>query len=240
MQKQDTRIRILLEQDAFSRIYDNWRQVGYPFSHLIPSLGTAIGASGDRPDALAELMGIILNNGVRTPTVSIEQLHFAADTPYDTTVTPGGQPEQVMAPEVAQTIRRALMGVVSDGTARRLTGAYKASDGSLLPVGGKTGTGDNRYDRFARGGGIISSRVVDRTATFVFFLGDRFYGSATAYIPGPAAANYHFTSALAVQLVKILEPELKPLIDGPTAVDTKAMATSVQTQRQMPASGGSR
>ena len=240
MQKQDTRIRILLEQDAFSRIYENWRQVGYPFSHLIPSLGTAIGASGDRPDALAELMGIILNNGVRTPTMSIERLHFAADTPYDTTVTPEGQPEQVMQPEVAQTIRRALMGVVSDGTARRLTGAYKTSDGSLLPVGGKTGTGDNRYDRFARGGGIISSRVVDRTATFVFFLGDRFYGSATAYIPGPAAANYHFTSALAVQLVKILEPELKPLIDGPPAADVKAVATSVQTQRQMPASGGSR
>ncbi len=240
LEKQDTRIRILLEQDAFSRIYENWRQVGYPFSHLIPSLGTAIGASGDRPDALAELMGIILNNGVRTPTMSIERLHFAADTPYDTTMTPAGQPEQVMAPEVAQTLRRALMGVVSGGTARRLTGTYKASDGSLLLVGGKTGTGDNRYDRFARGGGIISSRVVDRTATFVFFLGDRFYGSATAYIPGPAAANYHFTSALAVQLVKILEPELKPLIDGPPAADTTAVATSAQSQRQLPASGGSR
>ena len=52
--KQDTRIRILLEQDAFNRILENWRAPGYPFARLVPSLGTAIGASGDRPDALAD------------------------------------------------------------------------------------------------------------------------------------------------------------------------------------------
>jgi membrane peptidoglycan carboxypeptidase len=145
-----------------------------------------------------------------------------------------------MAPEVARTIRRALMGVVAEGTARRLSGTYAEANGGMLPVGGKTGTGDNRYDHFARGGGIISSRVVDRTATFVFFLGDRFYGTATAYVPGPAAAQFHFTSALAVQLVKILEPELKPLIEAPPAPDTKPIASSAKGQRQMPASGGSR
>jgi hypothetical protein len=118
-----------------------------------------------------------------------------------------------MPVEVAQTVRRALMGVVANGTARRLNGAYVAANGTPLPVGGKTGTGDNRFDRFAKGGGIISSRVVDRTATFVFFLGDRFFGTVTAYVPGPDAANFHFTSGLAVQLLKVLEPELKPLLD---------------------------
>ena len=70
--KQDTRIKILMEQDAFARILENWREVGYPFAHLVPSLGTAIGASGDRPDALAELMGIIENDGMRMPTISVE------------------------------------------------------------------------------------------------------------------------------------------------------------------------
>ncbi len=213
--KQDTRIRILLEQDAFGRILENWRAVGYPFAHLVPSLGTAIGASGDRPDALADLMGIIMNDGVRVPTVSIEQLHFAANTPYETDLSPDAKPERVMPVEVARTVRRALMGVVADGTARRLNGAYTASNGSLLAVGGKTGTGDNRFDRFGRGGGMISSRVVDRTATFVFFLGDRFFGTVTAYVPGHDAARFSFTSALAVQLLKVLEPELKPLIDAP-------------------------
>ena len=214
-QKQDTRIRILLEQDAFGRILENWRSLGYPFAHLVPSLGTAIGASGDRPDALADLMGTIMNDGVRVPTVTIEHLHFAANTPYETNLSPAAQPERVMPVEVAQTVRRALMGVVANGTARRLNGTYLAADGKPLQVGGKTGTGDNRFEKFARGGALISSRVVDRTATFVFFLGDRFYGTVTAYVPGADAANFHFTSGLAVQFLKVLEPELKPLIDQP-------------------------
>ncbi len=156
-----------------------------------------------------------MNDGVRVPTVTIEHLHFAANTPYETNLSPAAQPERVMPVEVAQTVRRALMGVVANGTARRLNGAYVAANGTPLAVGGKTGTGDNRFDRFAKGGGIISSRVVDRTATFVFFLGDRFYGTVTAYVPGPDAASFHFTSGLAVQLLKVLQPELKPLLDQP-------------------------
>ena len=62
------------------------------------------------------------------------------------------------------------MGVVVEGTATRLRGAYPAANGTLLPVGGKTGTGDNRLDRLGRGGRLISQRVVDRSATFAFFL----------------------------------------------------------------------
>src|SRR4029078_9516704 len=116
--KQDTRIRILLEQDAFARIYENWKSLGYPFSHLVPSLGTAIGASGDRPDALADLMGTGMNGGVRVPTVTIEHLRLAANTPYDTALSPSTQPERVMPPEVAATVKRALTGVSSNGTAR--------------------------------------------------------------------------------------------------------------------------
>jgi len=57
--------------------------------------------------------------------------------------------------------------------------------------------------------------VVDRTATFVFFLGDRFFGTITAYVPGAVAANYHFTSAIAVQLLKAIQPQLEPLLQSP-------------------------
>ena len=217
LHKQDSRIRILIEQDAFARILENWRALGYPFAHLVPSLGTAIGASGDRPDALAALIGIIAHDGVRVPTVAIEQLNFATGTPYETNLSPAATPERVMPVEVARTIRRALLGVVVGGTARRVSGVYQAADGTPLAVGGKTGTGDNRFDRFGRGGGIISSRVVDRTATFVFLLGDRFFGTVTAYVPGADAARFDFTSALAVQLLKVLEPELQPLLTPPDA-----------------------
>jgi hypothetical protein len=224
--KQDTRIRILLEQDAFARIYENWKSLGYPFSHLVPSLGTAIGASGDRPDALADLMGTVMNGGVRVPTVTIEHLRFAAGTPYDTSLSPSTQPERVMPPEVAATVKRALMGVVANGTARRLSGTYVSANGTPLAVGGKTGTGDNRFERHGPGGGLISSRVVDRTATFVFFLGDRFFGTVTAYVPGPDAERFHFTSAIAVQFLKALKPELEPLINGPSAAPTAALVGS--------------
>jgi hypothetical protein len=224
--KQDTRIRILLEQDAFARIHENWKSVGYPFSHLVPSLGTSIGASGDRPDALADLVGTVMNGGVRVPAVNIEHLRFAANTPYDTSLSPSTQPVRVMAPEVAATVKRALTSVVTGGTARRLNGTYVSANGTPLEVGGKTGTGDNRFERYGQGGGLISSRVVDRTATFVFFLGDRFFGTVTAYVAGPDAERFHFTSGIAVQFLKALKPELDPLINGPAAPQTAALVGS--------------
>ncbi len=128
---QDTRIRILLEEDAFKRILQDWRKQGYPFAHLVPSLSTAIGSSGDRPDALAELMGIILNGGVRLPADDLEQLRFAEGTPYETDLAYAPHPaERVMAPEVAATARRALMGVVARGTGVRARTSFTAWTGS--------------------------------------------------------------------------------------------------------------
>lgn len=211
--KQDVRLRILLEEDAFDRIFEDWRRQGYPFSHLVPSLSTAIGSSGDRPDALAQLIGIVLNGGVRKSTLDFTRLAFAVGTPYETVLAAHPSiTERVMEPEAAEVIRQALMGVVKNGTAKGLRGAYIDPDGQAIKLGGKTGTGDNRTDTFARSGSLISSRPVDRTATFVFFLGDRFYGTVTAYVAGQEASQYSFTSALAVQVLKLLEPALKPLI----------------------------
>jgi membrane peptidoglycan carboxypeptidase len=237
--KQDVRIRILLEQDAFERILEDWQRQGYPFGHLVPALGTAIGSSGDRPDALADLMGILLNDGVRMPTVDLQRLHFAAGTPYNTKMGIDPKPQRVIAPDVAQAVRQALLGVVAEGTARRLSGVYHAANGNLLPVGGKTGTGDNRVDHFGGGGRLISQRVLDRTATFVFFLGDRFYGTITAYVPGSVAASYHFTSALAVQLLKSIQPELEPLLRSPpTEAAPAPITTALPASTEMRREGG--
>ena len=206
---QDTRIRSVLEADAFEHIHRAWQRVGYPFDSLVPSYATAIGSSGDRPAALAELMGIILNDGVRQPTVYLDGLHFAAATPYETLLgRHPGAAERVFAPEVAAALKRVLAGVVEHGTARRLQGALDAK----LPVGGKTGTGDNRLHTYGRGGALLGSRVINRTATFVFFLGERHFGTMTAYVPGTAAAGYRFTSALPVQIVKTMAPLLQPAL----------------------------
>ena len=211
---QDTRIRTLLEMEAFTEIHKHWKRLGYPFNSLVPSYATAIGVSGDRPAALAELMGIIVNNGVRLPTSRIEELHFAANTPYETIVRRGGiKPEQVMKPEVAEALKKAVTDVVDNGTARRLKGAFKLADKTELVVGGKTGTGDNRVEVFGAGGHLVRSKAVSRTATFVFFIGERWFGVITAYVPGASAQNYNFTSALPVQILKNLAPELNPYVD---------------------------
>ncbi len=83
-QAQDKRILGLLEGEGFLEIQRQWAQMGYPFDTLVPSYATALGASADRPAALAELMGILVNDGLRKPNTRIQSLHFAAATPYDT------------------------------------------------------------------------------------------------------------------------------------------------------------
>jgi hypothetical protein len=59
-----------------------------------------------------------------------------------------------------------------------------------------------------------------RTATFVFFIGDRFFGTITAHVAGPEAARYKFTSALPAQLLKSLAHIIQPLMDRPMATQT--------------------
>jgi len=212
---QDKRIAGLLEMEAFMGIHRQWKKMGYPFDSLVPSYATTLGASADRPAALAEMMGIIINGGVRKATQRIESLHFAANTPYDTKVARGKPTsnEQVLSPEVARVVADAIREVVSDGTAKRAKQAFVSADGSIIPVGGKTGTGDQRFDVFAAGGRLIESRYVNRSATFVFNIGERFFGSMTAYVHGPDSKNYDFTSALPVQLLTVLAPSLMPLIE---------------------------
>lgn len=227
---QDSRIRHLLEVEAFLEIHREWKSLGYPFDSLVPSYATSIGSSADRPAALAELMGILVNDGVHYPTIRIERLHFGAKTPYETIMQRSeAKGEQVIAPEVAQAVRGAITGVVEQGTARRVYKAFIKHDGTEIPIGGKTGTGDHRYDTYGAGGKIVTSRVVNRAATFVFFIGDRFFGTVTAYVPGQAAGNYHFTSALPVQILKTLSPILMPLITSPKPAQTPPKPGIVNT-----------
>jgi membrane peptidoglycan carboxypeptidase len=229
---QDSRIRTLLEMEAFTEIHKHWKRVGYPFGALVPSYATSIGVSGDRPAALAELMGIIVNGGVRLPTSRIEEFHFAQATPYETLMRRAPQkPERVMKAEVAATLKAALTDVVEEGTARRLRGSFTDGDKTPLTLGGKTGTGDNRVEVFGAGGQLVRSRSVSRTATFVFFIGERYFGVITAYVPGQTAQHYNFTSALPVQILKNLAPQLNPYLDpqNPKACATASPARYSET-----------
>jgi hypothetical protein len=207
---QDRRLRTLLERDAFGRIHREWRKLGYPFETIAPTVATAIGSSGDRPSALAELMGIIAADGVRLPSVRVTELRFAAGTPWETVLAPAAESaEQVLRPEVARALRGTLLDVVSNGTARRANGAYE------VPLGGKTGTGDHQRKRVDRWANVIDAEHVSRSATFVFFAGDRFHGVVTAHVAGPESAHYGFTSSLPVQVLKDLAPVLEPVFGSP-------------------------
>lgn len=223
---QDVRIKIVVEEMAFERIAAHWHRVGYPFERLVPSYATAIGSSADRPAALAELMGIVVNGGLRRAPVRVEELHFAANTPFETRLAWRQQAgEQVLPEEVAKAARHVLLRVVNNGTARRVKDVYRDEAGHPLLVGGKTGTGDHRFDTFGPGGQVKSSRVVNRAATFVFYLGERFFGTVTAFVPGEQAAGYEFTSALPVLVLKELEPSLRPLVSGQAAPpDSRCLA----------------
>jgi hypothetical protein len=122
--------------------------------------------------------------------------------------------------------------VVEQGTARRLNGVFKLSNGQILTAGGKTGSGDNRFETFNRAGGVVSSRATNRTATFVFYIGERHFGVITAYVQGREAGNYHFTSGLPVTILKLLAPgivarlENKPIEDPATPLQKATAAES--------------
>jgi membrane peptidoglycan carboxypeptidase len=226
---QNNRITSLLEREAFVEIHRAWKRLGYPFDRLVPSYASAIGSAGDRPAALAELMGIIVNEGLRLPNVHLEQMRFASGTPFEAVLhhQPARTGERVLAPEVVAVLRQALGQVVEQGTARRLNAVLKGKDGKPLTVGGKTGTGDNRLNSYNPRGGLIGSRAINRTATFVFFIGPRHFGTLTAYVPGEQADHYSFTSSLPVQIVKQLAPVLGPVVSPPVLSTSRPISLPI-------------
>jgi hypothetical protein len=237
-QAQDLRLRIRFERDAFELMGTYWRRIGFPFETLVPSYATALGSSSDRPAALAELMGIIVNEGIRRPTITVSQLRFGENTPYHTVVEPASRTgEQAMSASVARALRGVLSEVVEKGTARRVAGAFQSPEGTPVEIGGKTGSGDNRFKTFARHGLLRSSRAVNRTATFAFQVGGRYFGVVTAYVPGQEAEGYDFTSALPVAMLKLLAPAIDERLGGeskPTLHAERSTPLSSSTEASAP------
>jgi len=132
-----------------------------------------------------------------------------------------------MPVEVAQALRTLMQDAVENGTAIRARGAAHRKNGEPLALGGKTGSGDNRYETFAADGTLLTSRAVSRTASFVFFVGDRHYGVITAHVFGASAGDYTFTSSLALQAFKVLATDIEPLFTP----DTRRAGAGVSTRR---------
>lgn len=218
--RQNSTIRTVLEKHAFKNIEHHWHALGFPFERMVPSYASALGVSGDQPSALARLVGIIQNDGVSVEPYKYTSIKMALDTPYECHFTYQPQKgERVLSSEIAQIVQTGLQGVVSHGTAIRARNTVRLSDGSVLTVGGKTGTGDNRLKLYDENGTLISDKAQNRTATFVFTIGDRFYGTIVAYVEGEKAEHHSFTSSLPVQAFKEIAPVLNPILESRPATE---------------------
>jgi hypothetical protein len=111
-------------------------------------------------------------------------------------------------------------------------GAFDLPDGTEVEIGGKTGTGDNRIEAYGAGGKLIGSRAKSRTATFVFYIGDTHFGVLTAFVTGAGAEHFSFTSALPVQILKSMAPQIASYLDPtrpPRCAGTASKAILAQT-----------
>lgn len=212
--RQERDLWTMLEREAFQKhILPSWKKQGFPFDSMIPTLASALGSSGDRPAALADLMGAIHNDGILLPTQRIEGMTFGRSTPFETRFELAGQgARRAMRVEVAHATQKAVRQVVEGGTARRLKGSLVKANGQEIPIAAKTGTGDNRLEVYNAQGGLLRSEAKSRTATLIFGIGTRFFGTITAYVDHKTTNvdQFQFTSSLVVQGLKALMSEIAP------------------------------
>ncbi len=210
---QDKSIGIMLDHHAWREIAKQWHDVGYPFQ-LVPSLATVIGVSGDTTSSLATLNSIFLNGGKSVTTTRISGIHLGVDTDHETHIEPGSPKQtQVMRETTAKLMLEMTRGVVNSerGTGRRVKDGFQLSDGRVLDLRGKTGTNDESETSGLRVGAFAGS------------IGDRYSVCISGYITG-ATARDKFTSGMAVQALKMLLPELKPLFDRSYGVTPMSIA----------------
>ena len=106
----------------------------------------------------------------------------------------------------------------------------RRSAGRPAPIRGTAATKSSRTAaQFA------ASRALDRTASFAFYVGDRYFGVITASVEGSAAADYRFTSELPLAMLQQLAPLIEQRL---AATGAEPARSSAATDR--PASSGIR
>ena len=206
---QNNKIYTMLEEDAFEPIKAHWQRMGWPFDDMIPSLSTALGASADRPEAIAKMMGILARDGKSYPVRRVDAVNIGVDTPYEVRLKQGPlEPTQAIRPEVARAARNAIKQVVRAGTAVRIKELTEQP--LFAELAGKTGTGDHKKKSTTRYRTVVGE-AVSRTGVFAFTYDDRYFGIMTVYVDGKQAADYEFTSAMAASVFKQMAPVLSDL-----------------------------
>ena len=116
--------------------------------------------------------------------------------------------EQVLNPDVARAMKGLLGEVTHNGTARRPGGAYLDNEGQPVATGGdKTSTGDNRMVTVNAGRSTRHQSCVEPHGNLCFLSGrTRHFPIHDRFCAGRDAADFKFTSALPVQVLKSMAP----------------------------------
>ena len=84
------------------------------------------------------------------------------------------------------------------------------------------------------------SRAVNRTASFVFLIGESHYGVVTAAVLDETAGEHSFTSALALQAFNELAPTIAELVGAPEQRADAASACAATAPRDAEAASPTR
>ncbi|MBQ0758881.1 MAG: hypothetical protein KBT72_04415, partial [Zhongshania sp.] len=78
----------------------------------------------------------------------------------------------------------------------------------------------HKIKSYGAGGRLIAEEAVNRNAIFAFYIGDRFFGVILAHVGGATSGGFEFTSGLATQLLKIIQPVLAPMMRENSLMET--------------------
>ena len=152
-----SRIRIVLEEEAFELIQAIWRSRLSVRAAWCP-LATAIGSSADRPAALAELVGIILNDGVRLAGGALRA--SCTSPPVRPTRQAAGRSrrrgERVLPPEIAAVVE-GMIDCVEQRHGPPARGAYVDARRPPSPIGARPAPATTGASPSPAAAGLIES-----------------------------------------------------------------------------------
>lgn len=198
----NTKMKIILEKEGFDYFYNSLAKKGYPFvNERIPSLNAPLGGAPTNPNFLANYMGILVRGGMQAEIVRYSNIRFGKDTPFDMgdykpLNVPA--PRRVMSEAVAKKLHQSIVDIVEKGgTAAKVNGILKTSDGKPIQVAMKTGSADG----FLKVKGQAKpSESIGRSGTVVFSMAGRYFGTIVVSMPGgEEALKSRFNAAMAVR-----------------------------------------
>ena len=204
-----------MERRAFAEgVTPAWKKLGYPFD-VSPSYAVVLGSSGDTPMSLVELTATILNDGIHEKNLSsIKRIILAPDSQFETPFKSKSHLEAIIPQAVARVAKKAMEGVLSQGTA--IFASRHPLMKSVQLAGAKTGTGDNRHNK----------KAINRSAAVLSILDlgkdkAKYAICITMSVTEGDIERYNFTSKVPVRILARIADHLSPVITNKSTEELK-------------------